>query len=265
MPERNYHPYDYLATCPACGKEEIRLEKTQVSLLKAWSSATGPKNTDVTRFNAISHGLTAKVAQYHPARPGRYEACNGCEYLDQVCGQDGNKYCLKRTEIYMRHRLASADGDIQPLKDLYADSQAGTQIILENMFLAIIEDGVRYKTPITTTDKKTGETKILDYIDEDGRLKIALSDIKAHPLLKPYIELLAKNGMSLTDMMLTKKQQGEDQNVKGFLKDESEAREEARERQALFEQRQSKLLELVEGSADPFANVKKIGTIGSDG
>ncbi len=259
MPDRESHPYDYLATCPNCGKEEVELESWQVNLLKAWANATGPKNTELTKFNAITHGLTAKVAQYHPARPGQYDVCNGCEYLESTCGQDNNKWCLKRTEIYMRLRLASDEGDIQSLKEIHADNQAGAQIILESMMLCIMQDGVTVKTPLNYEDKKTGEIKLVDFIDETGKLKIAYSDIKAHPLLKPYIEMLSKNGLSLTDMMLTKKQQGEDANLKGFLDDEQQTREEQREKQAVFDQRHNTLIELVKGNVDPLSNVKKLG------
>lgn len=256
-PERDFHPYDYVTHCTSCDNKQVSLEKWQVNLLKAWTNASGPKNTDLSRFNAITHGLTAKVAQYHPARPGSYGVCENCEWLNNGCGENNNRHCLKRTEIYMRHRLANHEGDITALKDIFADTQAGAQIILENMMLAIMQDGVRLEAPQTFTDKVSGKVKPVDYIDSKGQLK-TIVELKAHPLLKPFIEMLSKNNLSLADMMLTQKQQGEDATLKGFLEDESENREEARKRQELFERRQSKLLELVKDE-DPFENIKHLG------
>ena len=229
---------------------------TRLNLLKAWDNATGPKNTEITRFNAISHGLTAKVAQYHPARPGQYAVCHGCEYLDEICGHGDNKYCLKRTEIYMRHRLAAESGDIDSLKDVYADTQAGAQIILDNMIMAIARTGVEVHE-VVTTKNKDGTLEVAQVISKDGQI-IPITNLKAHPLIKPLIEMMSKNGITLTDMMLTQKQQGEEATAQGFLQDEHEAREEARERQLRFDNNQAVLLELVQGGDDPLSNVKKL-------
>jgi hypothetical protein len=226
-------------------------------LFKAWSNATGPKNTDLSRFNAITHGLTAEVAQAHPARPGGYDACEGCEWLNNGCGDNGNKYCLKRTEIFMRHQLAADSGDITSLKKLFANSQASYQIILDNIIMAIARRGVEVHEPITMKNKN-GQLEIAKIIDGESGKLVTLTTIKAHPLIKPLIEMMSKNGMSLSDMMLTQKQQGEDANLKGFLEDEQENREETRKRAELFAERQGKLLELVKNGKNPLDNIKHL-------
>lgn len=86
-PETEHHPFRYFAVCPRCDAEceQARFER---GLIKAWASATGPRTPEGkaasaknleghptpeealrTRFNAMKHGMAAKVATYFPAKP----------------------------------------------------------------------------------------------------------------------------------------------------------------------------------------------------
>jgi len=89
------------------------------------------------------------------------------------------------------------------------------------------------------------------YVDKDGRLQIAryhdgendkvISQIYAHPLLKPLIDLLQKNNLSLADMEMTPKVQEEHDLIRGHL-------EESRGTSALeYQQQQNEILDRLEG------------------
>ncbi|MCW5627162.1 MAG: hypothetical protein KIT73_20765, partial [Burkholderiales bacterium] len=96
-PEDPVHPWRYFAACPQCGAE-VEQAQYERALLKAWLNATGPRTAEGkaataanleghptaeealrTRFNAMKHGMSARVATYFPAKPDGYAHCSGCE------------------------------------------------------------------------------------------------------------------------------------------------------------------------------------------
>lgn len=233
-PAREHHPWRYFGTCLTC-KAEVQQVSWETAQMSAWAAGTPspspearaasaerfrkmehtPEMNRRTRFNAMKHGLTAKVAVFFPQRPGGYPHCNGCPYLDQGCGTWDHGACLHRTELYMKHRIAFQQGDPKGLTDLRADLQASIQAILDDMILAIIKTGVEVRTPKYWIDGD-GNFRLAEYLDTAGNLKL-IEQIEAHPLLKPMFELLSRNNLALGDQRMTPKVKEDEQELAGFI------------------------------------------------
>ncbi len=232
-PLETYHPYLYFKKCPIC-REDAPQAHWERNLLKAWANSTGPK-TDAgkaasaanleghptpeeslrTRFNAMSHGLTANVATYYPARPGKYPECDGCEFKDSICGDE--IACLKKMDLFFKHHVAFDTKDPGKLMGLRANTQAAIQAIIDSMILAIAQDGgPRIKEPVWTRNKE-GFVELISYFDADTSEIVSLVEHKAHPLLKPLMEFISKNSMSLADMNMTPKVMEEQEALSGFI------------------------------------------------
>lgn len=197
------------------------------NLLRAWSESTGPKTDEGkrrARFNALTHGLSAKVAAYYPAKPGAYPHCNGCRYLeDEDCLEYGG--CLTRTEIMLRHLMAYEANDPRMLQNLHAERQAHLAALADDMLLAIIQDGgPRMKTPEWYHDKD-GDFHLARYRDEETNDWVQLYKLEEHPLIKRLLDLVAKNKMTLEDQGMTPKVQEDQSILEGALAEESEDRE----------------------------------------
>jgi hypothetical protein len=253
-PQDVWHPWRYFAACPTC-RTEATQEHRERTLLKMWANATGPKTAEGkaaaaanleghptpeeavrTRFNALQHGLTAKVATYYPARPGRYPQCTGCEYIDTLCPTQ--TACLKRTELFLRHHVAFQTRNPALLVEVNADLQANVRALIEDMILSITQDGARLKSPKFYYDNDGG-LHWVRMIDERTGEETPLYDISAHPLLKTLSDFLSKNAMSMADMMMTAKHVDEEETVRGYLAGQS-AREES---QLGYQARQTAALE----------------------
>jgi len=217
---RPWHPFRYFAACPICG-EECKQAHWEVALAKAFTNQTGPRTpegkaqatknleghptpeeTKLTRFNALKHGMSAKVATFWPARPGKYAQCDTCEMFD-TCKT--NPACMKKVELYMKHHVAFATGDPSMLSGLRATMQANIQAVIDDMFLAIIKDGARLKTPKWYYDKD-GICHVASINDPETGEAITIHEIQAHPLIKMVGDLIAKNGMTLADTGMTPRQ-----------------------------------------------------------
>lgn len=251
-PEDDWHPWRYFARCTLCDRE-CEQEPRSRHLLKMWSKATGPRTaegkeavagnlkhgpeqTKRTRFNALKHGLNARVATYWPAKPGAYAQCEACEYRDNVCRTA--VACQKKTDLFFQHHVAFEVGDPRLLTDLNADLHANLRAIINDMILAVIQDGARLKTPqwyydhqgcfhlARTTDEETGET-------------IQLYDLSEHPLIKRIGEFITRIGLSLSDMEMTPKAQSEDEMLRGFVSQQGSKPENLVE----FQERQTRALE----------------------
>ena len=180
-PEDPWHPWRYFAPCKACGTEATQGTQAR-HLLKLWASATGPKTAEGkarsaanleghptpeeaqrTRFNALKHGLNARVATYWPARPGSYPQCTSCELLYNGCST--GQACQKKTELFLRHHIAFETGDPQLLGELRADLHANLTAIINDLLLSVISDGARLRTPEWYYDKEGG-FHLAQYTDE---------------------------------------------------------------------------------------------------
>lgn len=239
--ERPWHPWTYTAICPKCA-HEAQQHGHERGLWKAAYFATGPR-TDAgkarsaanlanlpaesrrnSRFNAIQSGRFARVATLFPAKPGRYEQCNGCRYLgeeccepdDQPAGHQNPPACLLRTELFMQHHAAVESGDPALLAGLRADTQASLYAILDDMLLAVVSRGVELVSPEWYYDKEDGFKLVKFEHPDTGDLTQAYK-VTANPLLKSLMDFVAKNNLSLADMGMTPKAQEREQALPGYL------------------------------------------------
>lgn len=233
QPDQEHHPFRYEGVCPKCSAT-CPQAAWELGLFKAWMNATGPKTEAGkaataknleghptpeealrTRFNAMKHGMHARVATYFPARPDKYAFCGGCD-VDRVwCGNQSA--CAKQTEIFMLHHAAMEQKKPGLLNQLHADFQSGVFLIAQMIVQQIIADGVQLKRPVTRV-LDDGTVEVCDYFDENGTRHILYNEIQHHPLFRPLGELLSKNNMSLADMGVTHRVvEKEDEEALGYL------------------------------------------------
>lgn len=238
-PEYEHHPYSYYAVCPRCGDdcEQVQWEK---NLIKAWANSTGPKTQEGkaataanleghptqeeslrTRFNAMKHGMTSKVATYFPSKPDGYEFCKNCDVDRGYCYSQ--PACVKKTELFMLHHAAFEQRNPKHLMGIYADLQASIFAVLQQILQTIISDGVKLEAPKYYTDKDS-VLIIAEYIDESGNRKI-IKDVQAHPLFRPLGELMSRTGLTLSDMGMTAKAIDDEEQALGRLSHENTAQE----------------------------------------
>lgn len=254
-PLRSWLPVRYIAACPKCG-EDADQAGWQVAQWKAIhdNGSTGPSTAEgrlriseankardagsyeASRFNALTHGLSAEVARFFPARPGKYAQCDSCDYLTDGCGTQ-LRHCAKRTELFVQFHLAQQEGDGRLLGRLMASNQAAIAAIQADMIRSIAIRGVDIETPIFYADKDSGKIKLATYLDEAGNTR-TITKVEAHPLLKILIDFIAKNNTSLGDMGLTPKPKEEQARFKGHLDDDED-----RETAALAQQRMADQVE----------------------
>lgn len=233
-PQREWLPHKYFAECPECDMRAVHAS-WQIAQWKAISDhgTTGPvsekgrlaisqanKDRDpdsyrLSRFNALSHGLSSTVAQFFPARPGNYDICESCEYLNNGCGDD-MKHCAKRTELFVQFKLAEEEGDGRLLGKLMAGTQAGLAAITMDMVRNVAVKGVMIETPEYYIDKETGKPMPLKLTDEYGR-EVQIMKAEANPLLSHLINFIQKNNTTLGDMGLTPAAKEEERRFDGYL------------------------------------------------
>ena len=249
------HPFEYFATCPKCGEQ--RNESPQIKgLYRAWLNITGSKSTEISnknlvppdpekfRFNALRHGMYAKKAKYFPAKEGRYPECSDCGYAAE-CEVSG--VCLELSKIRMMVQRAVDHRDPKALGELMKTTQADLFVMLQRMFSQVFQDGVTLEAPVWAGTKE-GYVLVQD---EDGRQVMEKS---AHPLLPRLIDMVAKNSLSLSDMLLTPKTSEEAEAVKGHLEGEKESREQLSD----YRQQRNQMLEqFLSGQAALDANAKR--------
>ena len=267
-PARAHHPFRYFAACPVCG-EEVEQAQYHVNLIKAWCNSTGPKTEEGkaataknleghptpeeakrTRFNAMKHGLNARVAQYFPAKPDKYAACETCDIDRAFCASQ--PACQKQTQLFMLHQAAFEQRDPKHLIPIYADMQAGITAIMQQILQTILKDGVSLRTPAWAVDKD-GKVVIAEYVDlATGQLH-RIHEVKAHPLLRVLQDFLSKNGMSLADMGMTPRVIEQEEAAMGKLAQDGETQQSLLE----YSQRQAAALENLADLAKR-ANAKKM-------
>lgn len=241
-PEDAWHPWRYAGECPRCGAECAQ-ERQQRHLLKMWAKATGPRTAEGkaasagnlvghptpeeaqrTRFNALKHGMTARVASYWPARPGRYAQCTGCEYLDSICWKQ--TACLKRAELFLRHHVAFETKNPELLSELNADLHSNLRALLEDMLRTVIIDTPRLRKPVHWFSPE-GAVHLARYVDPETGEEKLIEELSAHPLIKPITDLVHKLNLGLSDQAMTPRAQEDADVVRGHLEvDKSRAESE---------------------------------------
>jgi hypothetical protein len=262
-PENN-HPYLYFSACPTCA---IHCQQAawHKGVLNAMGKQTGPKTEagkaasaknlvghptpeamQTIRFNAVTHGLTAQVATCHPAKPGKYPQCEGCEHLqDRSCVP--YNACLKKAELYLKTHKAFEANDPQLLRQEFANIQASLLAMVNEIILTIaLDGGVRIKTPEWYHDKDGG-FHLARFRDTATGEMVQLHKIEAHPLVKPLLDLINKNSLSLADMGMTPKVQDQNEITQGFLDRESE-KETTTTYESRISEQQKILSDLLNGS-----------------
>lgn len=288
-PDDWWHPFLYYADCPDCGYEAEQLPAER-GRLKAWAHATGPRTdagrarsaanleghptpeeTRVTRLNALKHGQYAQAASYFPARPGKYPHCNGCRYYGRECVEDPPAHhknppgCLLRTELFMRHQMAFEARDPQMLTDIRAGTQAAIQGLIDDMIMAIAADGGPRIREVQWYYDREGRFHLAQYVDDRTGETRQIYELKQHPLLKPLIEFVQKNAMTLSDLGMTPKVQDEAEMMQGFLQEEQEQGESAEQYRQQALEKQDKLLELINRSQVPAGRVIEAERVKGDG
>ncbi len=262
--DRPWHPFEYFADCLKCGEEspQVGWEK---AIFKANTMATGPRTEEgraksaanlkghptaqeaqITRLNAMKHGLFAKTSKFFPAKPGRYPQCADCEYFeDEVCKE--HKACLKRAEVMLRFQVAFENKEPEHLMDMFSETHAAMHTMIDWMIMTIAADGgPQLKSPTWYYDKD-GTFHLARWKD-DNNTEHQLFDHEAHPLLKPLIEYVNKLSMSLSDLGMTPKVQDENDIMKGFIDQDSKNKDSEQDYQQRLEANSNKLLELIQSS-----------------
>ncbi|HFD86095.1 MAG TPA: hypothetical protein ENJ35_00280 [Gammaproteobacteria bacterium] len=269
--DRPHHPFRYFADCPQCDTESPQAH-WEINLFKAYANATGPKTEEgkaisaanldghptpeeaqLTRFNAMKHGAYAKTAKFFPARPGKYPQCDGCEHQNEHYADDSacvrHKACLKQVEVFVRYQSAFDAKDPNLLLELQGHRQAAIQSLIDMMILTINQDGgPRIKTVEWYYDKD-GSFHLAQWKDDDDKAH-QIYKLEEHPLLKPLIDYINKNSMTLSDLGMTPKVQDDQDMMKGFLDHEKGDKEAAQGFQQRIEKQQDTLLSLIQDSYD---------------
>lgn len=263
-----WHPWAYFAVCPHCG-EDCPQQPQARHMLKMWAKASGPKTAEGkaavrknleghptpeatvrTRFNAMKHGLTAQVATYFPAKPGSYPHCNGCEYL-ATCYT--HVACQKRTELFLRHRIAFETRDPSLLTDIRADLHATLSALVQDMLIAVLADGARQTVPEWYYDKD-GCFHLAQYVDhETGQLR-QITKISEHPLLKRIGEYVTRFGLDLNSQGMTPKVQEDADVIRGHLEQQGENSQMALEYQRQQATALTNLSALIQSARDAAKN-----------
>ena len=122
----------------------------------------------------------------------------------------------------MRHLIAVSSGNPDHLKEMHALQQANMAALFDDMLLAILGDGVALRNPAYSFDKDGG-FHMARYVEE-GETR-TIEEVKAHPLLKPLLEMLSKNNMTLADLNMTQKIQVDQGIQQGQLQQDEEEKE----------------------------------------
>ncbi|UTV30844.1 hypothetical protein [Photobacterium atrarenae] len=262
------HPFRYFGKCTNC-QREVQQVPWEVGQFCSVLASTGPKTAEgkarsaanlaghptaaeraITRFNALKHGANAKTALFFPARPGKYPQCATCDVDHAYCATQ--PACIKRTELMMQHLIAFQSGDPTKLTELHAINQANLAAIFQDMMQTIVADGVSLRNPVYDFDKEGG-FHIGQYKDGHGDMQ-TIEEVKAHPLLKPMLDMLSKNNLSMADLNMTPKVQVDQGIEMGKTLEQEDERESALEYQQKMNEQMAGLRQLISRSQQRVRN-----------
>lgn len=263
--ERQWLPFTYAADCPICHRE-AKQDHLQIARWKAIhdNGSAGPKSEEgierikegnqnrdessyrVSRFNAITHGENCKKATLYPARPGQYDQCQGCEWLDNGCGSPEMQFCQKRNEIYLQIAAAVQSGDPSKMSDLFVGLQTNLIGIGMDMARSIMVRGVEIVTPVLYEDKEDGRKRPVEYLGEDGYTRTVMK-VEVNPLIPVFSSLMKNNKMDLSTFGLTPERKEEEKIFKGNIDDSEENETNLALAQAQRDQQMDDLLKLIKG------------------
>lgn len=225
-PATAWHPHRYYANCPRCHAENQPQAGWERALMKAHQEATGPitsegkaasasnlaghptpQETRLTRFNAMKHGMEARVATFFPARPGKYAFCETCDVDPIWCANQ--PACVKQTELFMLHHAAVEQRNPKHLGRIHADILAALTAALQMCLQTVLADGVVIKTPKVELSRE-GTPVALTYVDAITGETHYVYDYHSNPAFKPITDLVSRLGLSMSDLGLTVKAVDED-------------------------------------------------------
>lgn len=270
-PEKLHHPWSYWKECPKC-LEEAQQAGWERNLMLSFGKHSGPKtaagiaavtrNLDghptpeearLTRFNAVKNLRRAEIAQFLPAKHGRYEECETCPVATEciqstvensilTVDKRGLLPCMHpdHIETFMLTHIAVENEDPTVLSKVHANMQAKIHTIINRMILSITQKGVLIEQPAFVSDKD-GMAHLAKYVNSDGNSQ-QIMDYSAHPLLKILGEFITRNNLSLGDMGMTQKTSQDDELLTGFLDEQNSNKEHADQ----LSERQTKALEGLE-------------------
>lgn len=217
-PDTEHHPHRYYAHCPACKAENQPQANWERALMKAHQECTGPTTEDgkaaaaanlaghptphearLTRFNAMKHGMQARVATYFPAKPEKYSFCAQCDVDRGYCASQ--PACVKQTELFMVHHAAIDQRNPKLLGRIHADIVSALTASLQLCLQAVLGEGVLIKQPRVELDRD-GCPVTLTYVQADGT-KGYIYDYQSNPAFKPIADLVSRLGLSMNDLGLT--------------------------------------------------------------
>lgn len=256
-PESAFHPFRYYAACTSCGAAHQPQAHWERALMKAHQEATGPATPEgkaaaaanlaghpttedmrLIRFNAMKHGMQARVATFFPAKPDKYSFCAQCD-VDRYWCLD-QPACVKQTELFMLHHAAVEQRSPKHLGKIQADILAALTAALQMCLQTVLADGVVIKTPKVELSRE-GVPVALTYVDDQGRTH-HVYDYHSNPAFKPITDMITRLGISMGDLGLTFQQEDEDDPAgKGFL----QLREGKREQLEDFSRRSQEALQNV--------------------
>ena len=258
-PERAHHPYAYFGTCPVCDASNQPQAAWERALVKAHGLSTGPKTAEGlaatsanleghptpdealrTRFNAMKHGLNARVANYFPAKPDGYTFCSRCDVDRDWCAEQ--PACVKQTELFMLHSAAFEQRNPRALAKIHGDLHAALVASLQMCLQDVLGNGVMIRSPkleLVPDADGVMRNQQVSYIDEKGVTRY-LYEVQSNPVFKPIADLVTRLGLSLSDLGMTiKAQEDEESALRGQLGSEAKPLEQL----ADFSQRMASVLD----------------------
>ncbi|WP_271008662.1 hypothetical protein [Paucibacter sp. B51] len=185
-----------------------------------------PEEALRTRFNAMKHGLNARVATYFPAKPGGYAFCERCDVDRYWCADQ--PACVKQTELFMLHSAAFEQRNPRALAKIHGDLHAALVASLQMCLQAVLGDGVVIKTPrLETVPDAEGvmRSQVVSYVDGNGEVR-QIYDYQSNPAFKPIADLVTRLGLNLSDLGMTiKAQEDEEAQLRGRLGSEAKPME----------------------------------------
>lgn len=243
---------DYFANCPKCGAETGQAF-WQRGLWHAEGKRTGPRTAEGkarcaenlanmtpeqkhrAKYNNVRHGRYLKQMTPLPAKPDGYQWCAGCEIERDYCR--AQPVCLLKAGHFVLVRAAFEEKKPELLNGIFSEAHGMTLMVLREMLLAVLQQGVSREVPKVVLDKD-GAPRVLEVFDQDGNLTPVMQQ-EINQLLRVIPDWISRIGLSLNDLGMTPKQIDDGEAAMGRLK----ADEDNREALEAFEQRKVKALE----------------------
>ncbi len=215
----------YVADCPnGCGACDEVWYMRNIRL--AQGKQTGPTSDagkNKVRMNGYRTGSSylagAIPKALPPAKPGKYAECDGCHDRDE-CEQEVKDsegtcrqvICHRQSEIFAKYRAAHLAGDPEALRLVAADNQARMQLVMNQCFKLVFDEGVMIEHDVIEYNRTTGKRECIG------------TEKKINPAINEAIKILEKAGFSLADWTLTPRSKEAKAALEGYLAGQAAAK-----------------------------------------